>query len=278
MQPLRSPEKNRLNLNTPDDDSIVVCTFGDASSNHSTACGSFNAAALSDYQNLPCPVLFVCEDNGIGISVRTPHRWIEQRFAPNPGLKYFAANGLDLLECYRVAKEVVEYVRKTRLPTFLHIKLVRLLGHAGSDVERLYRSQQEIESLEATDPLLRAATLVNQLGLMTSDDIEKLYESTRQEVLALAKEAVRHEQIQSAEDVVSVLAPLDPDAIRREAMTAPSTEDRERFHKGRLPENERPRHLAMILNRALGDLLCKHPEMLIFGGRWSKGRGLPRHG
>ena len=257
--------KNRLNLNNPDDDSIVVCTFGDASSNHSTACGSFNAAALSDYQNLPCPVLFVCEDNGIGISVRTPHRWIEQRFAPNPGLKYFSANGLDMLECYSVAKEAVEYVRKTRRPTFLHIKLVRLLGHAGSDVERLYRSQEEIESLEATDPLLKAAALVTQLGLMTPQDIEKLYESTRQEVLSLAKEAVRQEQIQSAEDVVSVLAPLSPDAIRKEATTAPATQDRERFHKGRLPENERPRHLAMILNRALGDLLCKHPEMLIFG-------------
>ena len=257
--------KNRLNLNSPDDDSIVVCTFGDASSNHSTACGSFNAAALSDYQNLPCPVLFVCEDNGIGISVRTPHRWIEQRFAPNPGLKYFSANGLDLLECYRVAKEAVEYVRKTRRPTFLHIKLVRLLGHAGSDVERLYRSQAEIESLEATDPLLKAASLVNQLGLMTSEDIERLYESTRQDVLALANEAVRHEQIKTAEEVVSVLAPLSPEAIRKEATTPPHSEDRELFYKGRLPENERPRHLAMILNRALGDLLCKHPEMLIFG-------------
>jgi len=257
--------KNRLEQNQENDDSIVVCTFGDASSNHSTACGSFNTAALSDYQNLPCPVLFVCEDNGIGISVRTPHRWIEQRFAPNPGLKYFAANGLDILECYRVAKEAVEYVRQTRRPTFLHIKLVRLLGHAGSDVERLYRSQKEIEALEATDPLLRAASLVHQLGLMTSEDIEQMYESTRQEVFALANEAVRHEQIQTAEEVVSVLAPISPDAIRKEATTAPPSDAREGFFKGRLPESERPRHLAMVLNRALGDLLCKHPEMLIFG-------------
>ena len=257
--------KNRLEQNEESDDSIVVCTFGDASSNHSTACGSFNTAALSDYQNLPCPVLFVCEDNGIGISVRTPHRWIEQRFAPNPGLKYFSANGLDLLECYRVAKEAVEYVRQTRRPTFLHIKLVRLLGHAGSDVERLYRSQEEIEALEATDPLLQAASLVHKLGLMTSEDIERMYEATRQEVLALAKEAVTHEQIQTAEEVVSVLAPMSPEDIRTEATTAPEPTARENFFKGRLPESERPRHLAMVLNRALGDLLCKHPEMLIFG-------------
>ena len=49
------------------DDSIVVCSFGDASSNHATAQTAFNAAAWTGYQKLPAPVLFVCEDNGIGI-------------------------------------------------------------------------------------------------------------------------------------------------------------------------------------------------------------------
>jgi len=54
------------------DDSIAICSFGDASSNHATAQTAFNAAAWTAYQKLPAPVLFVCEDNGIGISVKTP--------------------------------------------------------------------------------------------------------------------------------------------------------------------------------------------------------------
>jgi hypothetical protein len=41
-------------------------------SNHATAQTAFNAAAWTAYQKLPAPVLFVCEDNGIGISVKTP--------------------------------------------------------------------------------------------------------------------------------------------------------------------------------------------------------------
>jgi len=53
-------------------DSIVVCSFGDASLNHSTAQGAINAAAWAAYQRVPVPVLFVCEDNRIGVSVRTP--------------------------------------------------------------------------------------------------------------------------------------------------------------------------------------------------------------
>lgn len=49
------------------EDSIAICSFGDASANHATAQTAFNAAAWSSFQKLPAPVLFVCEDNGIGI-------------------------------------------------------------------------------------------------------------------------------------------------------------------------------------------------------------------
>ena len=257
--------KKRLALESDiPEDSIVVCTFGDASSNHSTACGAFNTAALADYQNLPCPILFVCEDNGIGISVRTPKNWIESRFAPNPGIKYFSANGLSMLDCHRVAKEAVEYVRRTRRPTFLHIKLVRLLGHAGSDVEQLYRSQQEIELWESQDPLLEAAHLVHSLGLMSKEKIIWQYEQIREQIEALGKQAVQHRQLRDAKEVMIPLSPLEYDKIAQEAKREVSKEERRLFHY-RLPEEERPRHLAMLLNRGLGDILCKYKNTLIFG-------------
>ncbi|MDT7773932.1 MAG: 2-oxoisovalerate dehydrogenase component, partial [Pseudonocardiales bacterium] len=53
-------------------DSVVVCSFGDASANHSTAVGAVNTALQLRHRGLPLPLLLVCEDNGIGISVRTP--------------------------------------------------------------------------------------------------------------------------------------------------------------------------------------------------------------
>ncbi|MCW2560652.1 MAG: pyruvate/2-oxoglutarate dehydrogenase complex, dehydrogenase component beta subunit, partial [Mycobacterium sp.] len=49
------------------EDAVTVCSFGDASANHSTAVGAINAALHAAYQGLPMPLLFVCEDNGIGI-------------------------------------------------------------------------------------------------------------------------------------------------------------------------------------------------------------------
>ena len=59
-----------------EDDAIVMASFGDASANHATAQAAFNTAGWTSYQSAPLPLLFVCEDNGIGISVKTPKGWI----------------------------------------------------------------------------------------------------------------------------------------------------------------------------------------------------------
>ena len=74
---------------------MTVCSFGDASANHSTAVGAINAALHASYQGLPMPLLFVCEDNGIGISVKTPRGWIEHTYGNRDGLRYFEADGTD---------------------------------------------------------------------------------------------------------------------------------------------------------------------------------------
>ena len=129
-------------------DSIVICSFGDASSNHATAQTTFNAAAWTAYQTLPAPVLFVCEDNGIGISVKTPAGWIANNFRDRKDLDYFFADGLDLAEGYAQVRRAVEHCRSTRRPTFLHLKTTRLMGHAGTDFEIEWRSIEELVALE----------------------------------------------------------------------------------------------------------------------------------
>ena len=58
------------------DDCVVICSFGDASANHSTAAGSINAVCYAAYQGLPVPLVLVCEDNGLGVSVPTPVGWL----------------------------------------------------------------------------------------------------------------------------------------------------------------------------------------------------------
>lgn len=260
-----SARARRLGLPTPvPEDCVVVCSFGDASSNHATAGAAFNAAALAHYQNLPCPILFVCEDNGIGISTRTPSGWVGARFSGMTGLHYVGADGLDVIEAMEAAARAVEICRQERRPVFLHLRLVRLLGHAGSDVEQAYRSLEEIEAAEAADPVLATARLLIEHGWISPDEALAIYGDARQRCLALCDEVLTRRRIESAAEVMAPLSPWRPERVAAQAERRASDEARQAFF-GRLPEDDRPRHMGMLINRALGDALLTWPNTLIFG-------------
>lgn len=249
------------------EDSIAICSFGDASSNHATAQTAFNAAAWTAYQKLPAPVLFVCEDNGIGISVKTPNGWVAQNFRERRDLDYFYADGLDLASGYGDVQKAVEHCRRTRRPTFLHLRTTRIMGHAGTDFEIEWRSIEELCAVEATDPLLRSAAIALESGLMSKDDILALYEETRKKCFAAAEDADSRPRLSSLADVMAPLAPYTPDKVQAEAKRADFADKRLAAFgsEAKLPEKQAPKHLAIHINNALHDLFCKYPEALLFG-------------
>lgn len=251
----------RLKLPCPvPGDSIVVCSFGDASLNHSTAQGAFNSAGWMATQKLPVPVLFVCEDNGIGISVPTPDGWVESSMRSRPGFHYVQADGLDLVAAWEGASEAVEVCRRERKPVFLHLRTVRLLAHAGSDIETEYHTLQEIEAAERQDPLLRSATLVVEAGLMDAQQVLERYEALRARMRAVAAEAATRPKLKTARDVMASLAPLHPAEVKAEAERAPPVTEAAR----KAPQG-RQRHLAAMINQGLQEAFRKYPEALLFG-------------
>ncbi len=249
------------------DDSIAICSFGDASSNHATAQTAFNAAAWTAYQKLPAPVLFVCEDNGIGISVKTPTDWVRANFEGRRDLDYFFADGLDLATGYEQVARAVHHVRTTRRPTFLHLRTTRIMGHAGTDFEIEWRSFEELMAVEATDPLLRSAAIALESGLFTRESLLAEYESVRQKCFAAAEEADRRPRIETLAQVMAPLAPYTPGKVAAEAQRANYAAKRLAVFGGddKLPEKLPPRHLAIQINNALHDLFCKYPDTLLFG-------------
>ncbi|ADB29999.1 Transketolase central region [Kribbella flavida DSM 17836] len=230
-------------------DAVVVTSFGDASANHSTATGAINAALHASYQGIPMPLLLVCEDNGIGISVRTPDGWIKQAYGQRPGLRYFDADGTDLAATLAMATEAATFVRRNRRPAFLRLRTVRLLGHAGSDVETAYRTPAELLADEELDPLLGTARLLLAKGC-SADEIVDRYEAKRAEVMAIAREVAGLPQLTSAE---AVAAPL-----RLAEVAEHSLPERTIGH----PE---PLTLGQAINRALADVLAAYPESIVFG-------------
>lgn len=254
----RRPPEHRL----LEDDGLVICSFGDASVNHSTAQGAFNTAGWTAYQSIPLPLMFVCEDNGIGISTKTPDGWIAANFAQRPGLKYFACDGLDIFDTFRVAQEAAHFVRTRRKPAFLHIRTVRLFGHAGADMPTTYLSRAEVEADEANDPLLHSVRLLSAAGALEPAAALAIYHETQARVAHLATEAVTRPRLKSARDVMASLIP--PPRVCRPS-NGPTPQARADAFGSDLKSMDHPQPMSRLINWALTDLMLEHPEIVMMG-------------
>jgi len=246
-------------------DGIVICSFGDASSNHSTAQGAINTAAWTAYQHSPMPIVFICEDNNIGISTPTPKGWIEANFAHRPGLKYIACNGLDLVDCHRAATMAERFVRRYRKPVFLHFKTIRLMGHAGSDVETSYRSAKDISHSESQDPLLSSAYQLIESGIMSAGQIVKMYEGIESRLTRIAEEAVKRPKITSAAHVMDSIWPRSNDTNSDSVDIAPTSTERARIFAKDARHLSKPVHMAKHINLALADLMLQRKNIVLAG-------------
>lgn len=239
-------------------DAVVLCSFGDASSNHSTAQGAINAASWASYQGSPMPLVFICEDNNIGISVRTPKGWIEANYKNRPGLKYIACDGTNILDGLRGAREALDYARTRRKPVFLHFKTVRLMGHAGADIEAKYTPLADVERIEREDPILKTAALLQSRQIMGPDDILNAYEIMRARVSRVAQASFSRPKLETSE---AVMAPIKP--MERKAKIKPPSKDTLALKN--VIENERPLTLSKMINRTLAELMVQYENTLIFG-------------
>jgi 2-oxoisovalerate dehydrogenase E1 component len=248
-------------------DSVVMCSFGDASSNHATALSGINAARYGKRRDNPMPVMFVCEDNQRGISVETPSRWVQETWRSHRHLQFFDAVG-EIDEVWDTVELAIRSCRQQRGPVFLRIETVRLWGHAGSDVETAYRTLEDIESTEARDPIMAAARRLVELGAATPLQLRQIVESTRDRVRAAMVEATKRPKLTDADEILRPLAPVEPELWQTSATSAlPESSRREVFGK-RLPEEEKSgtrRTMAARINQALHDEMLRRPDIILFG-------------
>jgi 2-oxoisovalerate dehydrogenase E1 component len=241
---------------------IALCSFGDASANHSTAQGAINSACWAAYQQVPLPVLFLCEDNGLGISTPTPSGWIEQDLADRPALKYFAADSRDLAQVYAVAKRAADYVRSKRKPAVLHLSTVRLFGHAGADAEAAYRSKAQIDAELELDPLLSSTAALLASGDISTEQLLIQLDRLVAQIARVATIASGRPKLISAAQVMASIAPA------RQALPVPplpAAEARQQLFAFDQHNTGKKQHLAKLLNWALHDVLAQYANTVVFG-------------
>jgi pyruvate dehydrogenase E1 component alpha subunit len=154
-------------------DNVTVAFFGDGASNQGTFHESINLASV-----WKLPVIFVCENNGFGISVpvkqSTSVKDVSMRAAGYniPGV---SVDGNDVFAVYEAAEKAIKRAREGKGPTLIECKTYRWRGHWTGDPE-VYRTKEDVKAWMEKCPIrrMRAALLEDKIATEAElDAIEK---------------------------------------------------------------------------------------------------------
>jgi 2-oxoisovalerate dehydrogenase E1 component len=218
---------------------LVVTTVGDAA----TRQGDF-FEALCFAREKKLPMLFLVEDNGYGISMPTRKN---NPLALNvlESENWRRLEGQDVQQMYDATAEAFEKIRAGAGPFFFWIRMERLSSHTSSDDQKLYRSAEELQALEKSDPLKCWKDQLIQEGVITADEFAKLDNEV--------KERIRREyaEAENAEDP-------SPNELLANVTKSPP-----KFNKEILPPGKY--RIGDTVNKTLRVGLEEDPRRILFG-------------
>lgn len=135
---------------------VVAAFFGDGAINEGVFWESLNFACLKKL-----PILFVCEDNNFAIHSPIKERIGYKSIAQVVSQFYCHVAGsdtTDVFKIYRKTREMINKMKQTGRPGFLHLKYYRYLEHVGveEDFHFDYRPRQEFLKWKKVDPVFVA--------------------------------------------------------------------------------------------------------------------------
>ncbi len=155
------------------ENSVVVCMFGDGSTNNGYFHESMNLAAVWDL-----PVLFLCENNLYGMwtplgDVSAVSDVYKKASAYDIPAKQF--DGMNVLNVYDEMAEAIEHIRSGKGPYFIETLTYRYKGHGAGDIEA-YRSKDEVEEYKQRDPITQLGTYLVEERDVPKEQLDKLQE------------------------------------------------------------------------------------------------------
>ncbi|QIQ20571.1 thiamine pyrophosphate-dependent dehydrogenase E1 component subunit alpha [Zophobihabitans entericus] len=163
-------------------DEVTMCFFGDAAANQGTFHEAINMAAA-----WKLPVVFLCENNGYGVSVaiqgvtNTETIAVRAKAYDIPGV---TVDGSDVLNVYETVKKAVEHVRSGKGPSLVEVMVYRWQGHYCGDPAS-YRPKEYVENAHLKDPIKLFKDKLISTKQASKAELEKL----EQEIFAEIEQA-----------------------------------------------------------------------------------------
>jgi 2-oxoisovalerate dehydrogenase E1 component len=225
---------------------LVLCSLGDASVTEGEVSEAFQFAVLKQL-----PIIFLVQDNGWGISVRSDEARGMDAYEYAGGFKgmdRLRVDGSDFIQSYEAMGEVIDTVRRTGAPWLVQAK-TPLLGHHTSGVRReTYRDKEDMQEHASRDPLPKLQSRLRALGVA-----EDLLNDIREQAIAAVAS-----QFQNA------LAAPEPDpATVADHVFAPTPITEETGV--REPENGEKVLMVDAALFAIREIMEDYPESLLYG-------------
>ena len=160
-----------LSIKLKRQDRVVLCFFGDGTSNRGTFHECANMCAV---QKLP--VIFLCENNGWAVSVPTTTSTANPDIADRaqgykmPGK---TVDGNDVAQVYEAVAVAVVRGRRGEGPSLIDAKTYRLWGHWIGDPDD-YRSREVVEKEWRRDPLPLYERQLIAEKILSAAQVEKI--------------------------------------------------------------------------------------------------------
>lgn len=165
-------------------DSLVVCIFGDGSTNNGYFHESLNLAAV-----WKLPIIFLVENNLYGMWTPFDEVSAETEICKRAvayGMPSKRIDGLDVMNTYEQVAEVFDHVRSGSGPYLVEALTYRFRGHGAGDIEK-YRTKEEVAEYRERDSISKLAAHLTEDYNVSEEQLEKI----RAEVEETIAEAVR---------------------------------------------------------------------------------------
>ena len=198
-------------------DKVVMTCYGEGAGAEGDAHEAFNFAAI-----YKLPEIFVCQNNGFAISVPF-HKEYAVRHAAQRAAGYgfpgVTLDGRDPVSCYHVAKQAVARARAGEGPTLIECLVDRLGAHSSEDDQRRYRSQEELDQLEANDCLERFKKRLLEEAILDQGTLAEYEERVKDEVTTATRQGLDSPDARPEDALTNVYstevpAAIDPDSSR----------------------------------------------------------------